>query len=165
MWQVTDWCFYSPEVKILSLMVWITVNTTKAAVEASGRNSTCRCDWKHDLDINEGFQVPTVGRSQCRCNRPGTGTIACGTHSMVIYADDCCPHWQRGLYYHPAKIRMLYFLVLTTVRHSSNCSTAPFSQQLWDETARKRFPFLLITSYPDTWSTHIHLEEQRLRGL
>lgn len=71
-------------------------------MEAAGRNSTCRCDWQRDLDINEGFQVPTVGRSQCRCNRSGTGSIACGRHWMIIYADDCCLHSQRGLYSHQA---------------------------------------------------------------
>lgn len=37
-----------------------------------------------------------------RCNKSGTGSVACGRHWMIMYADDCCLHWQRGLYSHQA---------------------------------------------------------------
>lgn len=83
-------------------LIFDSFNTKKSTVEASGRNTTCRCDWKCDVDINEGFQVPNVGTSQCHCNRSGTGSVACGKHWMIIYADDCCLHWQRGIYSHQA---------------------------------------------------------------
>lgn len=83
-------------------LIFDSFNTKKSTAEASGRNTTCRCDWKCDVDITEGFQVPNVGTSQCHCNRSDTGSVACGKHWMIIYADDCCLHWQRGIYSHQA---------------------------------------------------------------
>lgn len=135
-------------------------NTKKSAVGAPGRNSTCRCDWQRDLDINEGFQVPTKGRSQCRCNRSGTGSAACGRHWMIIYADDCCLHWQRGLYSHQAVYTCIGCCIFLFWPQYGTLPTAmqlPFLKALlWAQTSRK-IPSLLVTSYPDTSSTNIHL--------
>lgn len=45
---------------------------------------------------------------------------------MIMYADHCYPHRQRGLSYNSsAKIKM-YFLVLTTAWHSSNWNVTCF---------------------------------------
>lgn len=128
-------------------------------MEASGRNSTCRCDWQRDLDINEGFQVPTAGRSQCRCTRSGTGSVACGRHWMIIYADDCCLHWQRGLYSHQAvytRIGCCIFLFWPQYGTLSVATQIPFLNSSAENSDIQKRIFSM-TSHPDTSLPTIHL--------
>lgn len=84
-----------------------------------------------------------------------------------MYANDCCPCWQRGLYYQQATFKMLYFLVLTTVRHSSNCNASPFlvSSALSSD-IQEKIPFFIKDFLP--WHfilTHPPVEERCCWGL